>query len=38
MKFELDQIEIRDNGIWVSRNELEQKFKDLREKGYTFLV
>ena len=34
MRFELDQIDIRDNGIWISRAELERKYKDLREKGY----
>lgn len=34
MKFELDQIEVRDNGIWISKKELERKFKDLRKKGY----
>lgn len=34
MKFELDQIEVRDGGIWISREELERKFNDLREKGY----
>jgi len=34
MKFDISQIEIRDNGIWISRDELERKFNELREKGY----
>ena len=34
MKFNLDQIEVRDNGVWISRDELEIKFNELREKGY----
>ena len=34
MKFNLDQIEVRDNGVWISRDELERKFNELREKGY----
>ena len=34
MKFDINQIEIRDNGIWISRDELERKFNELREKGY----
>ena len=35
MKFQLDQIEVRDGGIWISKKELEQKFMELRDKGYS---
>ncbi len=34
MKFDINQIEVRDNGVWISRDELERKFNELREKGY----
>lgn len=34
MKFELDQIDVHNNGVWISKKELERKFKELRKKGY----
>lgn len=34
MKFELDRIDVHDNGVWISKKELERKFKELRQKGY----
>lgn len=34
MKFELDQIESQNGGIWISKKELERKYKELRQKGY----
>jgi hypothetical protein len=34
MKFELDQIDVHNNGVWISKKELERKFKELRQKGY----
>jgi hypothetical protein len=28
MKFDINKIEVRDNGIWISRDELEKKFNE----------
>lgn len=34
MEFEPEEIDVRDDGIWISRKELMRKFHELRRKGY----